>query len=48
MKEGLTSDRIPASYSGATVPELHRLLLFISKTNLTLCPRTMGVKTWYH
>jgi hypothetical protein len=44
MKEGLALDRILANYSGATAPELHRLLRFISKTDLTLSLSIMGVK----
>ena len=32
------------NHSGATAPELHRLLRFISKTTLTLCLSMMGVK----
>jgi hypothetical protein len=39
MKEGLAWN-----HSGATAPELHRLLRLISKTNLTLCLPMMGVK----
>ena len=31
-------------YSGATAPELHRLLRFIPKTNVTLWLPTQGVK----
>ena len=39
MKEGLAWN-----HSGATAPELHRFLRFISKTNLTLCLPMMSVK----
>ncbi len=44
MGEGLTLDRGPVEYRGATVPDSHRLLLSIPKAVLTLCAARMGVK----